>query len=282
MVVPPLAALANAMERAERGSDPARGHAPAALLPPSSPLMADATSTPTATPPSSPAAPRASFAEDFIDIFYAPSQVFARRRAASPWPVILVVTGLVAVAAYIYFTLLGPVLERDMARTISSLPEEQRGAAAAFGRWSTLFAVVFGVPLISIVLGLVVWLLGKLFDAEQPFRAAVLVVAFSWMPRVLESILGALQAFVMDVNAIPSLAAASFSPARFMDAATNPAIAQALMRFSPFVIWSYVIIAIGVAVTGRITRGKAAIVAIIAWVVGTIPVLLTLARGTPG
>ena len=68
---------------------------------------------------------------------------------------------------------------------------------------------------------------------------------------------------------------------RFMDAAANPALAQLLMRFSPFVIWAYAIIAIGVAVTGRIPRGKAAIVAAIAWVVGTIPVLLSLARGTP-
>jgi hypothetical protein len=244
--------------------------------------MADVTSTPTATPSSSPAAPRASFAEDFVDIFYAPSQVFERRRTASPWPVILVVTGLVAISAYIYFTLLGPVLERDMARTLSTLPEEQRAAGAAFGRWSTLFAVVFGVPIISFLLGLVVWLLAKLFDADQPFRAAVLVVAFSWMPRVLESILGAVQAFVLDVNTIPSLAAASFSPARFIDAAANPGLAQLLMRFSPFVLWAYALIAIGVAVTGRIPRGKAALVAVIAWVIGTVPVLFTLARGTPG
>lgn len=243
--------------------------------------MADVTSTPTDTSASPPAASRASFAEDFVDIFYAPSQVFERRRNASPWPVVLVVTGLVAVSAYIYFNLLGPVLERDILRTLESLPAEQRGTAAAFGRWSTLLAIIFAVPFGTLVLGLVVWLLGKLFDAEQPFRAAMLVVAFSWMPRVVESILGALQAFVMDVNAIPSLAAVSFSPARFMDAAANPALAQLLMRFSPFVIWAYAIIAIGVAVTGRIPRGKAAIVAAIAWVVGTIPVLLSLARGTP-
>jgi len=242
--------------------------------------MADATSTPTDAPAAPPAA-RASFAEDFIDIFYAPSQVYERRRTASPWPVVLVVTGLVAVSAYIYFNLLGPVLERDILRSLEAVPEAQRGTAAAFGRWSTLFAIVFSVPIGTLILGLVVWLLGKLFDAEQSFRAAMLVVAFSWMPRVIESILGALQAFVVDVNAVPSLASISFSPARFIDAAANPALAQVLMRFSPFVLWAYALIAIGVAVTGRIPRGKAAVVAALAWVVGTIPVLLTFLRGTP-
>lgn len=241
--------------------------------------MADVTSTPTAAPA---AAPRASFAEDFVDIFYAPSQVFARRRDASPWPVVLVVTGLVLVSTYIFVTLLGPALERDMLRAVSSLPEEQRATAAAFGRWSTMLTIVLSAPIVTLVLGLVVWLLGKLFDADQPLRAAFLVVAFSFMPRVLESILGALQAFVLDVNALPSMMAASLSPARFIDTVANPALAQVLARFSPFVIWAYVIIAIGVAVTGRVSRGKAALVALIAWVVGSVPVLLSVLGGQAG
>ena len=244
--------------------------------------MADVTSTPTATPSTAPPAPRAAFAEDFVDIFYAPSQVFARRRDASPWPVILVVTGLVLVSAYIYITLLAPALERDLLRAVSGLPAEQRATAAAFGRWSTLGTIVIGTPIITLILGLVVWLLGKLFDAAQPLRAAFLVVAFSWMPRIVESILGALQAFVLDVNALPSLAAASLSPARFVDTVANPALAQVLGRFSPFVIWAYVIIAIGVAVTGRIPRGKAALVAVGAWVVGSVPVLFSFLGGPRG
>lgn len=240
--------------------------------------MADATSTPTATPSSSPAAPRASFAEDFIDILYAPSQVFARRRDASPWPTILVVTGLVMVASYIFFTLLGPAFERDMLRAMADAPAEQRGAVMGFARWSTLFGAVVAVPVSVLVLGLVLWLVGKLFDADQPLRAAFLVVAFSWMPRVLESILTAVQAFVLDVNTLPSLAAASLSPARFVDTVANPALAQVLSRLGPFVIWSYVIVAIGLKVTGRIGGAKAAIAAAIVWVVGLVPALLTLAR----
>lgn len=281
MVVPPPAGVAARGRRAERGRAP--GGRPARRPPQPLPApMADVTSTPTTTPASTPAAPRASFAEDFVDIFYAPSAVFARRREASPWPVVLVVTGLVMVASYIFFTLLGPAFERDMLRAMAEAPAEQRDAVMGFARWSTLFGAVVAVPVSVLVLGLVLWLAGKLFDADQPLRAAFLVVAFSWMPRVLESILTSLQAFVLDVNAVPSLAATSLSPARFIDTVANPALAQVLMRFGPFVIWSYVLIAIGLKVTGRIGGAKAAIAAAIVWVVGMVPSLLTLLRGTPG
>ena len=241
--------------------------------------MADVTPTPTSVPATASATPRASFVEDFIDIFYAPSAVFERRRTASPWPAILVVTGLMMVASYIFFTLLGPAFERDMLRAVGGAPAEQRAAVLGFARWSTIFGAVVAVPVSVLVLGFVLWLAGKLFDAEQPLRAAFLVVAFSWMPRVLESILAALQAFVMDVNTLPSLAATSLSPARLVDTVEHPALAQVLARFGPFVIWSYVIIAIGLRVTGRIGGAKAAVAAAIVWVVGTVPVLLTLVRG---
>ena len=243
--------------------------------------MADVTPAPTATS-SAAGAPRASFAEDFVDIFYAPSSVFARRRDASPWPTILVVTGLVMVASYIFFTLLGPAFERDLLRAMTDAPAEQRDTVVAFARWSTLFGAVVAVPVSVLVLGLVLWLVGKLFDADQPLRAAFLVVAFGWMPRVLESIVTAVQAFVLDVNTVPSLAATSLSPARFIDTVANPGLAQVLMRVGPFVIWSYVIIAIGLKVTGRIGGAKAAVAAAIVWVVGMVPALLTLLSGTPG
>lgn len=237
--------------------------------------MTDSTSAPLAAPPSPAAAPRASFAEDFIDIFHAPSDVFARRRDASVWPVLLVVTGLMMVASYIFFTLLGPAFERDLLRSMADAPAEQRNAVMGFAKWSTLFGAVVAVPVSVLVLGLVLWLVGKLFDADQPFRAACIVIAFSWMPRVVESIVTALQAFVVDVNAVPSLASISLSPARLVDAAADPMLAQVLMRLGPFVLWSYVIIAIGLKVTGRVSGPKAAVAAAIVWVVGTVPALLS-------
>lgn len=232
-------------------------------------------------------APRASVAEDLVDIFYTPSTVFERRRQSSPWPQILIVSGLFIVAAYISFSLLGPVfdaeIQRQMARATAANPSlnaEQMSAAQSFGRISMLVGIALAAPISILVVGLLLWLIGKLFGAEQPLRASFLVVALSFMPRVLETLLGALQSFVVDVNAIPSIYAASLTPARFAGPETSEAMLMLLSRFGPFLIWAYVILAIGLAVTGRISQGKAAAAAAVVWVLGTLAqVLPAMMRG---
>jgi hypothetical protein len=116
--------------------------------------------------------------------------------------------------------------------------------------------------------------------AQQPLRAAFLVLAFSFMPRVVESILGALQAFVLDVNALPSMYAAGLTPARFAGPDTSEAVLALLSRFGPFLLWSYVLIAIGLRVTGRVSGGKAAAVAAAIWLLGTLALVVpSLLRG---
>src|SRR5688500_7351713 len=69
---------------------PVTSVAPRTLLEPTS-----AMSTSSREPISSPVPEKAGVWEDFIDIFYAPSSVFARRANASVWPPLLVVTLLV-------------------------------------------------------------------------------------------------------------------------------------------------------------------------------------------
>jgi len=232
-------------------------------------------------------APRASVAEDLVDVFYAPSAVFERRRQSSPWPQIIIVSVLFATAAYISLSPLAPVvdaeLQRQMARATAAnanLTAEQMATAQSFGRVSMLAGSVLGAPIAILVVGLVLWMVGKLFGAEQPLRASFLVVALSFMPRILETLLGALQAFVVDVNAIPSIWAASLTPARFAGADTPESMVMLLSRFGPFLIWAYGILAIGLAVTGRISKGKAAAAAAIVWVLGTLAqVLPAMMRG---
>ncbi|HEU4629364.1 MAG TPA: YIP1 family protein [Gemmatimonadaceae bacterium] len=223
---------------------------------------------------------RASFAEDFIDIFYAPSSVFARRREANPWPTILVVTGLSVIAAYIMFTLLAPVVDAMLAKQMAmatqnqSLTPEQLQGARTFGRMMMLVSSVVGVPILVLVLGLVLWFVGKLLDAEQPLRAAFLVVAFSYMPRIVEQLLTALQAFWLDLASKSSLFQVSFSAARFADPEASQLTLGLLSRIDPFVLWSYVLIAIGLSVTGRISRGKAALGAFVLFLLGLVPSLV--------
>ena len=233
------------------------------------------------------APPRASFVEDFIDIFYAPSDVFERRRQASFWPALLVVTGLFAILTYVGFRLLGPAYDAEVTRQLARAAEQnpqmtaqQMEAGRGFARLMMMVGPIVATPIMVLILGLLLWLVGKLFDAKQALRAAMLVVTFSFMPRILESLLTAIQGLVLDPTAMTSIYAVSLSPARFVDVTTTSLLVVGLLaRLDPFIIWSYVIIAIGLAVTGGIPRSKAAIAAFILWLIGTLPAILGGLRG---
>ncbi len=232
------------------------------------------------------ASSKASFMEDFIDIFYTPSSVFERRREASPWPAVLVVTGLFAILSYVNFKLLGPAIEaevaRNMANAMAANPQLTSDAASSVGsfmRISMMAGAIVLVPIGVIVGGLVLWLVAKLFDAQAALKATFFIVTMSWMPRVIESLLSALQGFFLDPASMTSLAAVSLTPARFVDVATtSPVVVLLLQRLSPFVIWSYIIVAIGIAVMGRIPRSKAALASFILWILATVPALLGALR----
>ena len=228
---------------------------------------------------------RASFAEDFIDIFYAPSSVFERRREASPWPAILVVTGLSVIAAYIMFTLLAPVFDAMMTKQMAAAaqnpnvtPSQMQGIRT-FGRIMMLVTAVVQVPITICVLGIVLWLVARLLDAEQSLRASFLIVAFSFLPRVIEQILMGLQAFWMDLNTVPSIYQVSFSAARFLDASASPLSLGLLTRIDPFIIWSYVLIGIGLHVIGRISGAKAAVGAIVLFLLASVPAIVGVLMG---
>jgi hypothetical protein len=48
-------------------------------------------------------------------------------------------------------------------------------------------------------------------------------------------------------------------------------LVEFLGRMDVFTIWVTVLLAIGLAVTGRISRGKAAMAAVVIWLIGALP-----------
>ena len=66
---------------------------------------------------------------------------------------------------------------------------------------------------------------------------------------------------------------------RFLDPdTTSPLLLAVVGRVDLFTIWITVLIAIGLCVTGRIPRGKAAIAAAIVWLIGGLPLILPALR----
>src|SRR5438034_11446604 len=85
-------------------------------------------------------AERASVWEDFIDIFYAPTQVFARRAAVgSVWIPLLVVTVAMSALIYVNSGVLEPMLSAEFDRNMAAA---MRGNARLTPEMVTQFRTV--------------------------------------------------------------------------------------------------------------------------------------------
>jgi Yip1 domain len=236
------------------------------------------------TPPAADA--KAPSWEDYIEIFYAPSRVFARRGSkwGGPFLVLLIAVVVVVLATY---SLMRPLLDaegqRAMADRMAELTPEQREQAQAMAaKFAWLGPVtLFGIHILTpLILGIVLWLVGKLVGATQALGAAFMVATFSYFPRVLALPIVALQAAILPEEKLWGFGAISFSPARFMDpATTNYQLIVLLLRFDLFVLWTTFLLALGLKVTGKISTDKAVIAGVILWVIGTLQPLLAYLRG---
>lgn len=235
------------------------------------------------SPAAAPVKPAADW-EDFVDIFYAPSQVFARREHSGFVVPMLVVTVLSAVIFYAAFNAMSPIIDAEFSRASANAirkgatPEMMEKGRAIGEKLMKVTAVV--VPPLAIALtGLLLWAFGKFVGARQTLTAAVMVAAYAYVPRLVGTLLGAVQAMVMDPAQLTSRHAITFSAARFMDPDTSsPVLLAVAGHLELFILWSTVLLAIGLAVTGRIPRSRAALAAGLVWVFTLLPELLSAAR----
>lgn len=222
----------------------------------------------------------ASVWEDFIDIFYAPSAVFDRRRAGKFVVPLLILTILLTLLFYATQVVMPEATQADFARAMEGqelTPEQIETAQRMSGIFGTIgFFITF--PIGVMLTGAVLWLIGKMLGATATFAAAAMVATYSQAPKLLQQLFGVLQGLVLDFAS--SLYHLTFSPARFFDPDTTSALTMALLsRLDLFTIWATVLLAIGLSVVGRIPRGQAAIAAFAVWILAAVPMLLGAMRG---
>lgn len=230
-------------------------------------------------------APSASLWEDFVDIFFSPASVFRRRERGSWIVPLLIITVAVAVIAFVSRGALQSVMDGEFERVADTMrknPQVTEDAIAkvrGFFEFSQTYGPIIFTPIAIIVVGLMTWLVAKLVDARQELNAAMVVAAYAFVPRVVQGIANAVQGLVLSPDQLNSLMKLSFSPARFMDPSTaNPILIQVLNRFDLFTIWVTVLLAIGVYVTGRVSKQRAAIAGVLFWIIGSIPAILGALR----
>jgi hypothetical protein len=224
--------------------------------------------------------------EDFIDIFYAPSSVYARREHSGFGIPMLVVTVLIGVIALANSGVMQPIMDAEFARQTAAMMKknpqitpEMMEKGRAFGETIAKIGAFVFVPIAMFLTGLVLWLVGKFFDAKQTLAAAIMVAAYAYVPRILESILAGVQGLLMDPASLDGRYRLSLGVGRFLDPNTaSPMLLALVGRVDVFTIWVTVLLAIGLAVTGKIPRSKAALAAVIVWIVGALPAVLGAAR----
>ncbi|MBX3133773.1 MAG: YIP1 family protein [Gemmatimonadaceae bacterium] len=230
--------------------------------------------------------PQASLAEDLIDIWFAPSTVFARRAQGGAWGPFLV-TAVLMVA--LYFAALGSmpgVIDAEVARAVA---EAQASNPALDGeqletmRKVTEKAVAYGglvfIPVVLLLIGVLVWLLAKVLGGSASFGAGVMIASFAYLPKTLELLLVIVQGFVFDTTGWTGRYQFSWGVGRFLDPTGAQGMVNFLGRLDVFTLWVTALCVIGLIQVAKVPRSKAYAAGAILWTLGALPALMQLASG---
>lgn len=225
--------------------------------------------------------------EDFIDIFFQPSEVFERRRDGKFGLALLV---LVVLSGILFFALrngMAPVMDAEMAKAAAAMaaknPNITADQIAAQQGMMEKFAVVGYVlfmPIGIVITAVLLWIATKFISARVAFAAAMMIATYSQLPRVVQMIVTAIQGLMLPPESITSQYSVQIGPARFLDSSANPVLLTFLGGFDVFTIWVTVLIAIGISVVAGVPRSRAAIAAGIVWLLGLVfPLYQAISRG---
>jgi hypothetical protein len=170
---------------------------------------------------------------------------------------------------------------RSMAATQKQNPNltaEQLQMGRSIGEKIAKVGAFVFVPVAIVMVGLAIWLVGKIFDSKQTLGAAIMVAAYSYVPRVLESVLGGLQLLLLDPAQLTGRLKLTLGVGRFLDPDGSAMVLALLGRVDVFTIWVTILLGIGLSVTGKIPRSKAMTAAAIVWFIGAIPAVLGALR----
>jgi hypothetical protein len=216
--------------------------------------------------------------DDYLEIFTSPSTVYERRADGKFGHAMLVYTVVVAVLYFATSSAMEPIMNAEMARGMAQNPNltpEQMEAGRKFGKIIGAAFVLLSGPLMGLVVGLFAALAARLVGKAVTVAQGVTIAVLAAFPRLIEAIVAAVQALLMDEAALTSRYAVSVGLGRFLDPdTTNRSLLGLLGRVELFTLWVTVLIGIGKKVIGRNSTGEAVTAAIIVYVLGAIPMVL--------
>ena len=211
--------------------------------------------------------------EDVLDIFYAPRQVFERRRDGKYLIPILVL----CVVSMIIFVLSQQMNEAmqdaEFARVIkqNAMPAEAAANAKAMSKKFAALAIYLIPAFVAIgawVSGVIILLLGNAMGAKLNFGQATAIAVFGSMPELLGRTLMGVQGMFLDTATVVHRYSFSISAARFLSADVSNWALKFASLLDPFVIWGLVLVGLGAYIIGRMEKEKAAVLAVVVAIVG--------------
>jgi hypothetical protein len=239
---------------------------------------------PSSGKPASPS-PVPSVWEDLLEVLYAPRAVFARREKYVAFGLAMVIVTVAATA--VFFAIKGALepaldglMKQQLAEALRRNPQvsaEQMQGALPVMRGTTIGFILASPIVMPLLTGLMLWLVGKFFESKAGLGAAVMVATYAWVPRLLGLVVGGILALVLPEERLTSLFSITVSPAQLVDQQTTSlGVLSVLARADLFIIWQVIIQTIGIAVLGKMSTGKAAVIAITVWLLAMLPILPSL------
>lgn len=232
---------------------------------------------PTMTASAAVASKQPSTFEDIVDVFYAPSAVFERRRNAGFGLAMLIYVVISAVMFYAARPVLRPMFEKQMDAQIAKIQanpnlnaeQKEQTAAKMKGMIDSPLALIGPIVFIPIGLfltGLAVWICGKVVGSQASYGQSMMVTTFAQFPRLVLSVVITGYAIVTGKE-VSSQFGLGLNPVAFMPDGTSATVLAILGRIDVGVIWATVLIGLGVAIVGKVERGKGLVAAALVWLV---------------
>lgn len=222
--------------------------------------------------------------EDYIDVFFSPSELFRRRAHDRVAPPLLALLAL----GVVFYLLMIPAYRIVVRGAIP--PEQQAQMTEGMLRFAT-YAGVITVPvmyaLMILAAAALLWLGGRIADMRTDFSRTMLIATYAAFVLLLSQILSSVLILVGGDASFDPIRSLSFGVLRFMgDADMNKSLAGVLGMFDIFKIWQAVLWAIGLSVIYKVSIGRAAVVAAIVWVLFAVPGIIlgafNIGGGPPG
>lgn len=231
-------------------------------------------------------AEKANLFDDFVDIFASPGKVFARRTAASPALPFLIVCGLLILMFYVNRGVMASIMDGEIARSMDAafksnpqITADQQASAKALGQKMASISLVVGAPVALLCLGLVTWIVGRIFGGALSYGTALMIASFSWIPRVVESLAGSVQGLLLDTSKMTSRSELQLGAARFLDPAATPlGLMHLAERVDLFTLWVTIMLVIGLMSAAKMPKNRMIPAGLTLFVVGSIPALWEILR----